>query len=73
MVALAIALTGCNPRKRLEVHYLPGFVAGSQNVFRPVRIAVPPTAGNFGSDSEAGMIYTAARNPVVAAQRTDSS
>jgi len=59
MVAFALALTGCNPRTRLDVHYLPGFVAGSQNVFRPVRIAVSPTAGNFGGDSEVGMIYTA--------------
>jgi hypothetical protein len=60
MFAIALALTGCNPRTRLEVHYLPGFVAGSQNVFRPVRIAVPPTSGNFGAgDSEVGMIYTA--------------
>ncbi len=62
MVALALVtlLTGCNPRTRLEVHYLPGIVAGSQNVFRPVRVAVAPTAGNFGgADTEAGMIYTA--------------
>ncbi len=60
MVALALALTGCNPRMRLDVHYLPGIVAGSQKVFRPVRVAVPPTAGNFGvPDSEVGMIYTA--------------
>jgi hypothetical protein len=60
MLAVALVLTGCNPRTRLEVHYLPGFVAGSQNVFRPVRIAVPPTTGNFGApDSEVGMIYTA--------------
>jgi hypothetical protein len=56
-------LTGCNPRAHIELHYLPGFVPGSQNVFRPVRVAVPPPAGGFGSgDSEVGAIYTAGGN-----------
>jgi hypothetical protein len=56
-------LTGCNPRARMDLHYLPGFVPGSQNVFRPVRVAVPPPAGNFGSgDSQVGAIYTADGN-----------
>jgi hypothetical protein len=56
-------LTGCNPRARLDVHYLPGFVPGSQNVFLPVRVAVPSPAGDFGSgDSEVGAIYTADGN-----------
>lgn len=56
-------LTGCNPRTRIELHYLPGFVAGSQNVFRPVRVAVPPPAGDFTTgDSEVGAIYTADGN-----------
>ena len=34
-------------------------MAGSQNVFRPVRIAVPPATGDFSGESEAGAIYTA--------------
>ncbi len=56
-------LTGCNPRTQIELHYLPGFVAGSQNVFRPVRVAVPPPAGDFASgDLEVGAIYTADGN-----------
>jgi hypothetical protein len=56
-------LTGCNPRARIDLHYLPGFVPGSQNVFRPVRVAVPPPAGDFTSgDSEVGAIYTADGN-----------
>jgi hypothetical protein len=56
-------LTGCNPRTRIDLHYLPGFVPGSQNVFRPVRVAVPPPAGNFATgDSEVGAIYTADGN-----------
>ncbi len=33
---------------------------GSQNIFRPAKIAVPPTTGSFGSgDSEVGAIYDA--------------
>ena len=60
MAALALALTGCKPRARIDLHYLPGFVPGSQNIFRPVRIAVPPTTGNFASgNSNVGMIYAA--------------
>ena len=56
-------LTGCNPRAPVELHYLPGFVPGSQNVFRPVRVAVPPPTGDFTSgDSEVGAIYTADGN-----------
>ena len=56
-------LTGCNPRARIDLHYLPGFVPGSQNVFRPVRVAVPPPAGDFTTgDSEVGAIYTADGN-----------
>ena len=55
-------LIGCEPRTQLKLHYLPGFVPGSQNVFRPAKIAVPPTTttGNFSSgDSEVGAIYSA--------------
>ena len=66
-----LALTGCKPRTRIDLHYLPGFVPGSQNIFRPAKIAVPPTIGNFGSgDSETGMIYAAdgtAENTLVVA------
>jgi len=40
------------------LHYLPGFVPGSQNIFRPVKIAVPPTTTSLGSgDIEVGRIY----------------
>jgi hypothetical protein len=35
-------------------------VPGSQNIFRPAKVAVPPTTGTFGSgDSEVGAIYAA--------------
>jgi len=71
MVALALALSGCEPRTRIDLHYLPGFVPGSQSIFRPAKIAVSPTTGNFGSgNSEAGMIYAAdgtAQTPLVVA------
>jgi hypothetical protein len=39
------------------LHYLPGFVQGSQNVFRPVKIAVPPTTSSLAGDVEVGTIY----------------
>jgi hypothetical protein len=40
------------------LHYLPGFVPGSQNIFRPVKVAVPPTTASLGSgDVEVGRIY----------------
>ena len=40
------------------MHYLPGFVPGSQNIFRPVKIAVPPTTSPLGSSAvEVGAIY----------------
>jgi hypothetical protein len=70
LAIVALALTGCQPRARIELHYLPDFVPGSQNIFRPVKIAVPPTSGNFSGDFEAGMIYAAdgtAQTPLVVA------
>ena len=40
------------------MHYLPGFVAGSQNIFRPVRIGVPPATSSLSSgDLFVGAIY----------------
>ena len=70
MVA-ALALTGCKPHAYLNVHYLPDFVPGSQNVFRPAKIAVTPTAGSVGTgEHQAGAIYTpdgAVQTPLVVA------
>lgn len=58
IAALAIFASGCIPRTLIAVHYLPGFVAGSQNIFPPVKIGVPPTAGGFGSGvCDVGTIY----------------
>ena len=57
-MALGLALMGCKPGARLDLHYLPDFVAGSQNVFRPAKIAVPPTTGSFDSGNyQVGAIY----------------
>ena len=59
-MAFALALVGCKPRTLVDLHYLSGIVPGSQNIFRPVRIAVPPTTGNFSSGySEVGNVYAA--------------
>lgn len=59
-MALGLALTGCKPGPTIDLHYLPDFVAGSQNVFRPVKIAVPPTTGSVDSGNyQAGATYAA--------------
>jgi hypothetical protein len=59
-VALGLALTGCQRGSSIDLHYLPDFVAGSQNVFRPVKVAVPPTTGSIDSGNyQAGAIYAA--------------
>jgi hypothetical protein len=39
------------------LHYLPGFVAGSENIFRPAKIAVPPTTSPLDSTIQVGAIY----------------
>jgi len=57
-VALGLALIGCKPGTRIVLRYLPDFVAGSQNVFRPAKIAVPPTTVSVDSvNSQVGAIY----------------
>jgi hypothetical protein len=56
-VALVLALTGCQPRTHFDLHYLPNFVPGAQNIFRPAKITVPPTTGDFNGDYEVGSIY----------------
>lgn len=59
-LALVTLLTGCKPSTRVDLHYLSGFVPGSQNIFRPAKIAVPPTTGNPGAGGfEVGAIYNA--------------
>lgn len=55
---LAIVAAGCTPRTRIVVHFLPGFVPGSQNIFAPVKLGVPPAIGDFSSGScDVGKIH----------------
>jgi hypothetical protein len=42
---MMLAIAGCNREQTPTIHYLPGIVPGSQNVFRPLGIAVTPTTG----------------------------
>lgn len=56
----ALVLAGCKPRAHLDVHYLPDFVPGSQNIFHPAKIAVAPTGGSVASgEYQVGAIYSA--------------
>jgi hypothetical protein len=72
IAAIALALSGCRPRTRIDLNYLPGFVPGSQNVFRPVKIAVPPTTSSIGSgETEVGRIYRSDGNPQTALSVSD--
>ncbi len=51
-------LSGCRPNTQIDLHYLPGFVPGSQNVFRPVKIAVAPATSSLASGHvDVGKIY----------------
>ncbi|MGH7864806.1 MAG: hypothetical protein ACREQB_07445 [Candidatus Binataceae bacterium] len=44
----------------MELHYLPGFVAGSMNVFGPVRVGVSPVSGALAAGRVAiGAVYSA--------------
>jgi hypothetical protein len=66
-----LALSGCKPSPHINLHYLPDFVAGSQNIFRPAKIAVAPTTGTVGTGNYGvGAIYAAdgtAEAPLVVA------
>ena len=60
MLVAALILAGCKPSPHLDVHYLPDFVPGSRNIFRPAKIAVTPTGGTVASgDYQVGAIYSA--------------
>jgi hypothetical protein len=59
LVALAVSCAaGCKPASNLRLHYLPGFVPGSQQVFIPARIAVAPAGGELAQRRfHVGAIY----------------
>jgi len=60
LVLLAFAPNALGDSARnLHLHYLPGFVAGSQRVFRPSRVAVLPATGAMAAgDINVGAIYS---------------
>ncbi len=55
---MLILAAGCSRRGR-ALHYLPGFVPGSQDVFESVAIAVRPTASRAPDVIVAGVVYDA--------------
>jgi hypothetical protein len=60
MIAALAAGAGCRSAPVLELRYLPGFVPGSMNVFRPARIAVAPVGGELAlGTARVGAIYAA--------------
>src|SRR5712671_1864354 len=55
---LVLAIAGCRPRSQIAPHYLPGIVAGSEHIFRKVKIAVLPASSALSSGRiEIGRIY----------------
>jgi hypothetical protein len=63
LAALLILAAGCSRRGR-ALHYLPGFVPGSQNVFKSVVIEVTPTASRMPDVIEAGAVYDPDGKPI---------
>ncbi|HKN01934.1 MAG TPA: hypothetical protein VJX23_15565 [Candidatus Binataceae bacterium] len=61
VAAIAASIAGaCDRGTTLRVHYLPGFVAGTEHLFSPVSIAVVPATGSYASGRfKAGSIYNA--------------
>ncbi len=56
---MAIA-PGCKSAPALRLHYLPGFVPGSERIFGPVRIAVLPPDGAIATGRvRVGGVYSA--------------
>jgi hypothetical protein len=56
---MAIAL-GCKSAPALRLHYLPGFVPGSERIFGPVRVAVLPADGAIARGRvRVGGVYSA--------------
>jgi hypothetical protein len=58
LAILILGLTGCERQPVLKLHYLPGFVAGSEHVLPSIAIAVLPTTGSMATGtSRVGAIY----------------
>jgi len=57
-VLLVICAAGCKPATRLRIHFLHGFVPGSEHIFDVRKIALAPTAGKFAAGRfTVGAIY----------------
>lgn len=56
----AFCTAGCRKPVPMKLHYLPGFVPGSQNIYYPVKVGVPPVGGRFATGTfEVGGVYNA--------------
>jgi hypothetical protein len=60
---MLILAAGCTRRGR-ALHYLPGFVPGSQDVFKLAVIAARPTVSREQAVIEAGAVYDADGKPI---------
>jgi hypothetical protein len=60
LIVGAVLLAGCGSPQRLKVHFLPGFVPGSQHIFNPAHIGVYPVQGAIAQGRfRVGAIYAA--------------
>lgn len=60
VAAIAALALGCKSTPTLRLHYLPGFVPGSERIFGPVRIAVLPADGAIAAGRvRVGGVYSA--------------
>ena len=58
LAALLLGGAACRGPSPLKLHYLPGFVAGSERIYAPAKIAVVEPAGQLASGRfEIGGIY----------------
>jgi hypothetical protein len=50
--------SGCARREVLQLHYLNGFVPGTRAIFAPVKVAIPPIAGELAvGNHDVGGVY----------------
>ncbi|MGO9449472.1 MAG: hypothetical protein ACLQDV_00280 [Candidatus Binataceae bacterium] len=60
IAAIAASIAAACNRGTLRIHYLPGFVAGTEHLLHPVSIAVVPATGSLaGGRFKVGAIYNA--------------
>jgi hypothetical protein len=60
LIVGAVWLAGCGSPEPLKVHYLPGFVPGSERIFNPAHIGVYPAQGTLAQGRfKIGAIYSA--------------